>query len=95
MTASTSIRVGLSVNSGEIDHTFIRLRPGQTRTFNRILDDLFGYTGGAAIDLDSGDPSLGFIVNSQVYVDTLNGRYTTTVQFADDLGDITPSCRAM
>ncbi len=89
--ATYEIRVGLSVSSGEIDHVFIALGPGQTRTFNNILDDLFGYTGGAAIDLDSGNSSLVFIVNSQVYVDTVNGRYTTTVQFADDLGDITPS----
>ena len=71
--ATYSIRVGLSVSSGEIDHVFITLGRGQTRTFNNILDDLFGYTGGAAIDLDSGNPSLVFIVNSQVYVDTVNG----------------------
>ncbi len=30
-------------------------------------------------------------MNSQVYVDTPGGRYTTAVQFADDLGAITPS----
>ncbi len=89
--ATYSIRVGLSVSTGEIAHAFIILSPGQTRTFDNILDDLFGYTGGAAIDLDSQNTSFRFIVNAQVYVDTTNGRYTTAFQFADDLGDITPS----
>jgi len=89
--ATYSIRVGLSVSNGEIAHTFITLAPGQTLTFNNILSDLFGYYGGGAIDLDSGDANLDFIVNSQVYVDTASGRYTTAVQFSDDLGDIIPS----
>jgi hypothetical protein len=89
--ASYSIRAGLSVGNGEISHTFISIGPGQTITYSNILNDLFGYTGGGAIDLDSGNSGYVFIVNSQVYVDTVAGRYTTAVQFADDLGDITPS----
>ncbi|HEX5856038.1 MAG TPA: hypothetical protein VFZ57_10490 [Thermoanaerobaculia bacterium] len=89
--ASYSIRAGLSTSNGEIAHTFISVAPGQTVTFNNILADLFGYSGGGAIDLDSNDSNHLFIVNSQVYVDTLSGRYTTAVQFADDLGDIVPS----
>lgn len=89
--ASYSIRVGLSTSGGEIAHTFISVFPGQTVTYNNILADLFGYSGGGAIDLDSGNSGHVFIVNSQVYVDTLSGRYTTAVQFADDLGAITPS----
>jgi hypothetical protein len=88
--ASYSIRAGLSVGNGEISHTFISIGPGQTITYSNILNDLFGYTGGGAIDLDSGNSGYVFIVNSQVYVDTVAGRYTTAVQFADDLGDITP-----
>jgi hypothetical protein len=91
VTASYDIRVGLSNRSGEIAHTFVSLAPGQTLTFNNILGDLFGYTGGGAIDLDSGNTSFVFVVNSQVYVDSPGGRYTTAVQFADDLGAITPS----
>lgn len=89
--ASYDVRVGLSDRRGEIDHVFVSLAPGQTRTFNNILGDLFGYTGGGAIDLDSGNTGFTFVVNSQVYVDTSGGRYTTAVQFADDLGAITPS----
>jgi hypothetical protein len=89
--ASYSIRVGLSVGSGEISHTSISIAPGQTITYNNVLSDLFGYSGGGAIDLDSLNSGHLFIVNSQVYVDTAAGRYTTAVQFADDLGDITPS----
>ena len=91
VTASYDIRVGLSDRSGEIAHTFVSIAPGQTRTFDNILADLFGYTGGAAIDLDSGNTSLVFIVSAQVYVDAAGGRYTTSMQFADDLGAITPS----
>ncbi len=89
--ATYDIRAGLSVSNGEIAHVFITMAPGQTRTFDNILDDLFGYTGGAAIDLNSGDTSFRFVVNAQVYVDNPTGRYTTAFQFADDLGDITPS----
>jgi hypothetical protein len=85
------VRVGLSDRRGEIAHVSVSLAPGQTITFNNILADLFGYTGGGAIDLDSGNTGFTFVVNSQVYVDTPGGRYTTAVQFADDLGAITPS----
>lgn len=89
--ATYLIRAGLSDSSGEITHAFITIHPGETFTSNNFLADVFGYTGGGAIDLDSGNTSLKFVVNSQVYVDTVNGRYTTAVQFADDLGAITPS----
>ena len=91
MIATYNIRVGLSVGGGELTHTFITIGPGQTLTFNNILSDLFGYVGGGAIDLDSGNTIYQFIVNAQVYVDTISGRHTTAVQFADDLGDIIPS----
>jgi hypothetical protein len=86
-----NIRAGLSDPTGEIAHAFITIYPGETVTFNNFLSEVFGYYGGGAIDLDSGDANLRFVVNSQVYVDTVNGRYTTAVQFADDLGAITPS----
>lgn len=89
--ASYTIRAGLSDATGEITHAFITIDPGETVTFNNFLSEVFGYYGAGAIDLDSGDVSLKFVVNSQVYVDTVNGRYTTAVQFADDLGAVTPS----
>jgi hypothetical protein len=91
VTASYDIRVGLSDGTGEIAHTFVSIAPGQTITYTNILADLFGYSGGAAIDLDSRNASFVFIVSSQVYVDAPGGRYTTAVQFADDLGAITSS----
>ena len=89
--ATYQIRAGLSDTTGEIAHAFITVHPGETVTSGNFLADVFGYYGGGAIDLDSGNTSLRFVVNSQVYVDTVNGRYTTAVQFADDLGAITPS----
>ena len=89
--ATYDIRIGLSVASGEIDARTLTIYPNQTVTFNNVLQDVFGYYGGGAIDLDSGNANHVFIVNSQVYVDTIAGRYTTAVQFADDLGAVVPS----
>ena len=89
--AAYQIRIGLSVSGGEIDHKYLTISPLQTVTFDNILQDVFAYYGGGAIDLDSGHASYVFIVSSQVYVDTGAGRYTTAVQFADDLGAIVPS----
>lgn len=85
------IRAGLSVGSGEIDARSIRIFPNETLTYGNFLADVFGFTGGGAIDLDSGNANDVFIVSSQVYVDTASGRYTTSVQFADDLGAIVPN----
>jgi hypothetical protein len=89
--ATYQIRIGLSVTNGEIAHKFLTIEPGETVTFRNILKEVFGFTGGGAIDLDSGNSGHKFIVSSQVYVETINGRYTTAVQFADDLGAIVPS----
>ncbi len=91
VSASYPIRVGLSDRGGEIAHTSVFIGPGETLTYNNILNDLFGYVGGGAIDLDSSNGNFVFIVNAQVYVDSPGGRYTTAVQFADDLGAITPA----
>src|ERR1035437_9247961 len=63
--ASYNIRGGLSTSGGEIAHTYISVSPGQTVTYNNILADLFGYSGGGAIDLNSGNSGYLFIVNSR------------------------------
>ena len=89
--ATYQIRMGLSVAGGEIDARNLTIGPYETVTFGNVLQDVFGYYGGGAIDLDSGNTNNVFIVNSQVYVDTASGRYTTAVQFADDLGAVVPS----
>jgi hypothetical protein len=85
------IRIGLSDGSGEIDSRYLSIGAGETVTFNNFLQDVFGFYGAGAIDLDSGNGNHLFIVSSQVYVDTTSGRYTTAVQFADDLGAIVPT----
>ena len=90
-TYNYSIRAGLSVQGGEVAVQSIPIRSGETVTFGNFLADVFGYSGGGAIDLDSGNGAYKFIVNAQVYVDTSAGRYSTSVQFADDLGAVTPS----
>jgi hypothetical protein len=89
--AAYQIRIGLSDGSGEIDFRYLSIGAGETVTFGNFLQDVFGYYGAGAIDLDSGNANHLFIVSSQVYVDTASGRYTTAVQFADDLGAIVPS----
>ncbi len=86
-----SIRAGLSDQTGEIVVRSIPIRANETVTFDNILADVFNYAGGGAIDLDSRNGEYLFIVSAQVYVDTGNARYTTSVQFADDLGAITAS----
>ena len=65
-TLTYNIRAGLSVSGGEIAHAFIAINAGQTITYDNILADVFGYVGGGAIDLDSGNSSYLFVVNSQI-----------------------------
>lgn len=86
-----TIRAGLSTRDGEVAVTYISIQSGETRTFDNFLADVFGSYSAGAIDLDSGDDLYRFIVTAQVYVDTNAGRYTTSVQFADDLGALTPA----
>lgn len=85
-----AIRAGLSTWNGEIAASSIPILSGETVTFDNFLSDVFGYYGGGAIDLDSGNDAYRFIVSAQVYVDTGAARFTTSVQFADDLGTVTP-----
>jgi hypothetical protein len=89
--AAYQIRIGLSNADGEIDAKYLTIGPNETVTFDNFLQDVFGYYGAGAIDLDSNDANHLFIVSAQVYVDTNAGRYTTSVQFADDLGAVTPT----
>ncbi len=85
------IRIGLSNWSGEIDARYLTIGAGETVTYDNFLQDVFGYYGAGAIDLDSGDTNHVFIVSAQVHVETAAGRFTTAVQFADDLGAVVPA----
>jgi hypothetical protein len=89
--SSYGIRAGLSQSSGEVASATISIGPGETVTFLDFLFDVFGASGGGAIDLDSGDSRFLFIVNAQVYTDSAFGRYTTPVQFGDESSNIVPS----
>ena len=89
--ATYQIRIGLSDGTGEIEARYLTIAPYETVTFNNFLQDIFSYSGAGAIDLDSSNANYVFVVSSQVYVDTSSGRYTTSVQFADDLGAIIPA----
>ena len=85
-----SIRAGLRVQSGEVSVQYIFIQAGHTLTFNNFLANVFAFTGGGAIDLDGGNIDNVFLVTAQVYVDTAAGRYSTSVQAADDLSAISP-----
>jgi hypothetical protein len=89
-TYAYTIRAGLSTRDGEAAVSSISMQSGETRTFDNFVADVFGSFSAGAIDLDSGDDLYRFIVSAQVYVDTGAGRFTTSVQFADDLGTVTP-----
>jgi len=90
-TFAYTIRAGLSTRDGEVAVSSILIQSGETRTFDNFVADVFGPYSAGAVDLDSGDDLYRFIVSAQVYVDTNAGRYTTSVQFADDLGALTPA----
>lgn len=83
-TGSTyDIRAGLSTGAGEIDARSIRIFPHQTLTYDNFLQQVFGFTGGGAIDLDSQNTSFVFVVSSQVYVDTAadDGTFQLAIPF--------------
>ena len=58
---------------------------GQTATFGNALQDLFGYSGGGAVVLESSSTSQEFIVTSEVYVDGGSGRFSTAVETQNSL----------
>ena len=88
--ATYTIRAGFSQEAGEVAARGITIGPYETLTSDNFVDDVFGLTGGGAIDLQSPDDSLRFVVVAQVYTDSPSGRYITPVQFGDDFSDITP-----
>lgn len=85
---SYNIRAVLCTSNGIKDSRNITMQPRQYRFWDNFLDDMFGYRGTGAIVLVSED-ALGsediinspqkFSVTAEVYTDSPNGRYTTTV----------------
>lgn len=93
---SFSIRAGFSTGAGEISAKWITLPAGQAITFDNVVNDVFGLTGGGSVDLDSrpydGLSNHFFMTNAVVYVDVGGGgRYYMAVQPADLFGFIIPN----
>lgn len=89
------IRAGFSTTAGEVSAKLIHIGPSQSLTSDNILADVFGLTGGGAIDLDSrydGRADHLFLTNAVVYVDIGGGaRYSMAIQPADFTGFVTPA----
>lgn len=89
------IRAGFSTAAGEVSAKLIHIGPFQSLTSDNILNDVFGLTGGGALDLDSrydGRTDHLFLTNAVVYVDIGGGaRYSMAIQPADVTGFVTPS----
>jgi hypothetical protein len=90
------IRAGFSTGAGEVAVTRIHIGPGESLTSDNIVDDLFGLSGGGAIDLDSRSYDTRtdhlFLTNAVVYVDIGGGgRFSMAIQPADFTGFVTPS----
>ena len=81
---SYNIRAVLCTSNGIEDSRSITMQPRQYRFWDNFLDAIFGYRGTAAIvlvsedALESNSPQK-FSVTAEVYTDSPNGRYTTTV----------------
>ncbi len=89
------IRAGFSTAAGEVSAKLIHIGPYQSLTSDNFLADVFGMTGGGAIDLDSrydGRTDHLFLTNAVVYVDIGGGgRYYMATQPADFTGLAIPS----
>jgi hypothetical protein len=85
---SYTIRAGFSTQAGEVAAQNITIFAFETLTYENFLSDVFQTSGAGAIDFDSSNTSNRFIVAAQVYVDGPNGRFSTSVQSADEAGTI-------
>lgn len=89
------IRAGFSTTAGEVSAKLIHIGPFQSITSDNFVLDVFGLTGGGAIDLDSrydGRTDHDFLTNATVYVDIGGGgRYSMAIQPADFTGFAGPS----
>ena len=87
-----SINAVLCGPSGIVSQSSISMSPNQYRLYDNFLQDVFNYRGAGAVlllgdidTLDPNDPDLltdapyRFSVTAEVYSDSPNGRYSTTV----------------
>ncbi|MEW5977269.1 MAG: hypothetical protein AB1898_15875 [Acidobacteriota bacterium] len=79
-----SVQVTLYGPDGMVGSRTLTMSPGQIRNYSNFLQDVFAYAGAGAVRFDSRTPDGGsadfqFVLNSEVYWDTANGSYGTSV----------------
>jgi hypothetical protein len=81
-------------NQGRVASRYLTLYPMQSLTWDNFLDEAFQFTGAGALEFDSWfDPPSGssdydFIVLSETYNDSPNGRYSTVVMHGAEVDTI-------
>jgi hypothetical protein len=77
--ADYSIEATLYDKTGQLQQKTIDLAAGQLKSYQNFLSDMFAFGGAGAVKFDSGSDQNQFVLNAEVYTDTANGRYITTV----------------
>lgn len=94
------IEVTLYNKDGFVGTTSIDIAAGQTLNFNNFLQDIFHTSGAGAVRFDSwvgppgGSPDYSFLVASEVYTESTNGKYKTIVASGPPLDAISQSYAA-
>ena len=78
------IQISAATPSGPLPPQVVDLAPGEVRVSTNLLDDVFQYTGGAALlfqtDPNSIDSLAPFLLTAEVYVEGTSGRFSTPLQ---------------
>lgn len=96
---SFPIEVTLYSSNGKVKQTIINMAAGQIRNYENFLEEVFGYSGAGTVNFDSlslpgGSLDFGFLVNSEVYMDSANGRFSTVVTSGPPLDPVSPGVLA-
>ena len=74
-----SITARLFGTNGPISRKDIAIDSGEYRVWDNFLGEVFDYTGGGAVLLAAPDDDDKFYTTAEVYTDSPNGRFSTTV----------------
>ena len=74
-----TINALLFAPTGAVGPQSVTLAPSETRVYENFLSDVFGYTGGAGIQLSESSSSRPFVVSAEVYAEGANGRFSTAI----------------
>jgi hypothetical protein len=97
--SSFPVEVSLYDTNGFVAKTTINLSAGQVRNYENFLAEVFTYTGAGTVNFDSlslpgGNANLKFLVSSEVYIDSPNGRFKTVVSTGPPLDPVAPTATA-